>query len=167
MHRYVALALVALGVLGGCEDPTSAEAEGRLEATVNGAPWAANYQQDLAVADLMDGGTVLEVVGLRVGAGRATEQLSVVIPEFSGPGTYELGGDAGTGTGYFFTREGDDAPLVSYETGTDHTGTIAVDRMDAQARTISGTFSYTAHDAESGETVTIASGVFDGSFVIN
>lgn len=166
MYRGVAVLLVTLGLLGGCDDPMSAEVEGRLEATVDGVPWAANHQQDLAIADLMDGGSVLEVVGLKIGTGGAMEQLSVLVTDFSGPGTYALGGDAAAGNGYFFTRDGDGAPLVSYATDADHAGTITVDRMDAESRTISGTFAYEAHHAESGETVTIGSGTFEGRFLI-
>lgn len=164
--RAPALLLVCvLAAACGSDSPTGAERDPFVSARVNGAAWRANYQVDLAVADLMQQGSILEVVGLQVNQDGSTQQVSVAILDYDGPGTYTLGTPATGAVGYYVTRASRTAEPVMYDTGAQHTGAITIAEMDTEERQVSGTFSFRALQANGTDVVEVADGEFRGRYV--
>ncbi|HEV2148725.1 MAG TPA: DUF6252 family protein [Longimicrobiaceae bacterium] len=169
-HRFRGYALLLVAALvAACagDSPTGSEQDPFVTARVNGAAWRANYQVDLAVADLMQQGRLLEVVGLQVNQDGSTQQVSVVIPDYAGPGTYPLRDpDPQAGAfGFYVTRASRTAEPVAYFTDAQHTGTITVAKMDQERRQVSGTFSFRARQENGTAVVEVAGGEFRGRYV--
>jgi hypothetical protein len=164
--RSSALLLVAvLAAACGSDSPTASTQDPFVSARVNGAAWRANYQVDLAVADLMEQGRYLEVVGLQVNPDGSTQQVSVAIPDYPGPGTYTLGARDSGGFAYYVTRADRTAESVVFFTGPQHVGTITIAEMDTQRRQVSGTFSFRAVEEGGTGTVEVTGGEFRGRYV--
>lgn len=158
-----------VGFLAACgsDSPVEPAQSPFVSATVNGAPWRANFQVELAVADLMNQGRVLEVVGLQLNGDGSTQQVAAQITDYRGPGTYSLGDPAtASGFGYYVTRASQAAASVSYATDGQNTGSITISALDMQTRRVSGTFSFRARQVDAAATVTIDSGKFAGRVVI-
>lgn len=167
MAPWIPLLLVALIAACGSDGPMEPDRSPFVAATVNGSPWRANFQADLAVADLMQQGRVLEVVGLQVNADESTQQISVQIIDYQGPGTYPLGSRANAaGFGYYVTRANRTAESISYFTNAQHTGTITIATVDTQRRRVSGTFRFRAQLQEGETVVTVSPGEFQERYVI-
>lgn len=162
-----ALTLAATVVLAGCgeADPTSLQTDAAMSASLNGAPWEANYQIQLAVADYYPAKEDLEITGLQVEyPDSSTEQITVVIRDFSGPGVYSIAGADSPAGAYYVARERPEASSIRYESTEDHTGSIIVESMNADTRWVTGTFEFGAA-GESG-TVEVKNGSFRGRYVI-
>ena len=169
----VAFALVA--ALGCASDtPTSTVQtfnKPQASATIDGSPWAANYQIDLAVADWYPADKRMEINALEVHPDQSGRQLSIVLRQFTGPGTYELGPQGATvpplGSSAYYIASPDvsgrlDSSMV-YVTARANAGTVTIAAYDAGTGWISGTFTLdVARTDDQSKVIRITNGSFDG-----
>lgn len=162
--RAFAVMVAAITVLlVACDDSTGPGAEPAMTASIDGAAWEANYQIGLAVGDYYPARDELQVTGLRVHADSSTQQVTVVIYEYSGPGTYAIGG-AGTPAGaYYVEAEPRPDSGVFYGSGEDHAGSVTIEAMDEDRQWVTGTFHFRGV-GDSGE-VDVTDGSFRGDYV--
>ncbi|HEV7991239.1 MAG TPA: DUF6252 family protein [Gemmatimonadaceae bacterium] len=171
----VAAALALITALGCASDtPTSTVTTrnpAQASATIDGTPWAANFQINLAVADWYPADQRMEINALELHPDSSGRQLSIVLKPFTGPGTYVLGPHNATASplassAYFIA-----SPNVTYKVDSSmvfasarqNAGTVTVTDYDASARWISGTFTLEAAQTnDQSKVIHITNGTFDG-----
>jgi hypothetical protein len=165
-----------LAVLGGCagDSVTSTDTTNRspeVLATIDGSPFKANFQVNLAIGDWYPNESRMEINALELASNNSGRQLSIYIQAFSGPGTYTIGAAGGGGSMAYLivspnvaaapaVRESQD---VVYRSQRANAGTITVTSYDASRRWIEGTFSIEAARLnDPTKVVTISGGSFAG-----
>lgn len=168
-NRGIGIALLTVLAAAGCgDDPAEPESTARMMAQVDGQAWEANYQTQLAVADYYPAEGKLDIVGLeRDQDGPALRQISIEIDAYSGPGTYEVGGEASPAWAYYVYTPNETQPGVSdaYFTDGQHTGAVTIESFDAETSWVTGTFEFTAVTDTTGVEVEVTQGEFAGRYV--
>lgn len=159
-----ALAAVIVFVAACDGEPTGPQEDAAMSASINGAEWAANYQIQLAVGDYYPARDELQITGLKVYPDSSTQQITVIIHDYSGPGTYSIGGVDSPGGAYYVEGEPRVDSAVFYHSGDDHTGSVTIASMDADNRWVTGSFHFRAAH-ETGE-VDVTDGSFRGLYVM-
>ena len=99
---------------------------------------------------------------------RALKASPSLLLDVTGPGTYSLGDESTTSYGWYIRSDGllSDPGYVTalYRTTDAVTGTVVLTAFDPGTHTLRGTFDFRARSAQTGATVTITAGAFDGSF---
>jgi len=179
MSRAVATRILMLALalaLGACSKdstrpgPDDQPIFGRMTASVNGHPWAA--------VDAANGPAALGIVvesnasdrtftlsGTREGRGDTLFSSIYVILTGPAPGTFDLGGLKGN-SGVWLLQHVSDTLATLWSTDLTRTGTVTISRLDSLARTVAGTFSFSAWDADSGQ-VEVTSGSFDVPYTVS
>ncbi|HEX2207146.1 MAG TPA: hypothetical protein VHG93_05650 [Longimicrobium sp.] len=133
MNRIKLLALLGIIITsGGCDGtPTEAVRQGRMDAVLDGQPWAGNAQSDVL-------GETIHVHSDRRDAPH--QQLRLEIQE-TAPGVYTLvtGSQHGLGSGYWEIFGGD---VIGYHAAVT-SGTVSIEHIDRASGAVTGTVSLT------------------------
>ncbi len=148
------LAVCATLILGCSKDKTpSLPGQGTLSAKIDGSAWSAS----LAVQAVVTSG-ILQVTG----SDNAAKQMSVNIMNYTGPGTYVLGGAAtsGNGSNGRWTEGLNSTQTYSTMVGQGE-GTCTITSDDKGK--VEGTFSFNAKNTD-GKQVVVTDGKFKASY---
>lgn len=155
----------AIVLVAACDgEPTGLEEDAAMSASINGTEWAANFQIQLAVGDYYPARDELQITGLKVYPDSSTQQITVIINDYSGPGTYAIGGEGSPGGAFYVERASPADNSVFYHSGDDHTGSVIIASMDAENRWVTGSFHFRAA-RDNGE-VNVTDGSFRGLYVV-
>ena len=161
--RHLLILLLFLSLSCEQEDPLpAATGEGKnvFACYVDGNIWkhhSKDFKANTLSADYIQLDRKLNLFAYRSASG-AFEQIRVVIQKFPlQTGTYYLDG---SGSYAEFTRK-EPAPMVEYATNSQHTGKVVITKVDKASRIITGSFSFTAGQANGSEQVKIEDGRFD------
>lgn len=167
MRRVLSASIVGVVIpfaVAACEDasePGEIRDDPAMSAYVDGTLWEGNYQIERFIGEYTTAEGELEITGLQRESQTSTRQITLVIDEFAGVGTYTIGGgEAPAGAYYVHTDQG---VTQFYGSGPEHTGSVSVDTMDTENRWITGTFHFNAV-GDSGE-VEVTEGRFRGRYV--
>jgi hypothetical protein len=126
-------------VLIGCSDGTAPQGDSRFSGSWAGTPWLGEAEA-LFVAGSTNTDT-LYVFGVRpINAGQYPEEIIRLRVPFTGPGAYELSGEAVE----FTVLVGGDVVSAQYAGQSPTAGTLTVDSYDAAAGLITGTVLFDA-----------------------
>ena len=162
--RFVlSCALALFLVLAGCDSGGSNDdlPLGNMEAEIDGSAWTATNATANEVTAA--GNRTLSISGTRIDGGTTT--LNVSLTALGGgdisPGTYDLGDDATdnlTGTGAYAAGVGPQNTF-NIPSGDTPSGTLTIDEISDES--VRGTFSFTATNGTTGETVEVTNGSFN------
>lgn len=166
--RVCVLVVAAALLVGACDSGSNDEddlaATGRMEAVVDGANWEATNATANTVTAA--GRRIVTFNGAFVESSTEQEVLSIQVTELSAtlqPGTYSLDSDD---TGDGISAQG------SYQPNSDPTsaflsqsGSLTIDSIDDESA--SGTFSFTALNPSSGNTIEVTDGRFNVQFGVS
>lgn len=171
--RAVATMTVWALLSTGCGSSNSPESDFAMSARVNGTSWSPTQSTGTppAYANFYEGDNTLSVQGISnqgSGSSSRVESVSFLLRDVAGPGAYALGDELTSSYGWYLRIDGllGDPSYVSalYRTTDAVTGTVVLTAFDPDTHTLQGTFDFRARNAQTGATVTLTAGAFDGSY---
>src|SRR5215210_2851180 len=125
-------------------DPSSPAVRTQMSARIHGVEWTANDNLDVPMAILDASAKRLEVRGFSRTPAGTTQEITIRIARYTGPGTYRIAvPDSGATAYYEYHLTPAASLLLHYFTNDDFKGTVTIESVDPARKVIAGSFEFT------------------------
>jgi hypothetical protein len=162
--RILALTLAASMSSAACADSASPSEPNVMTAQIHGADFRANDHLGVPMAAISSDGTNVEIRGFARSSTGTTQEITIRIHRYAGPGTYRLAVPDSGGMAYYEYRLNTESEPLHYFTRENVSGSVTIDSVNTSSRMIAGRFAFMSRLAAGSEAL-ITDGAFRGRYV--
>ena len=150
-----------LAASAACTDSAGPAVRNAMTAKIHGADFRANDHLGVPMAFIS--GSNAEIRGFSRSATGTTQEITIRIHDYAGPGTYRLAVPDSGGMAYYEYRLNAESEPLHYFTRENVSGTVTIDSVNTRTRMIAGRFAFASRLAVGSEAL-ISDGVFRGRY---